>query len=1106
MDTEKDTEVPVPPPAESEAPVSIPVPPPSESEVPVSIPVPPSAEAPEEIPAPPPVEEKAPEEIPAAPPVEEKAPEEIPAAPPVEEKAPEEIPSAPPVEEKAPEEIPAAPPVEEKAPEEIPSAPPVEEKAPEEIPSAPPVEEKAPETLPVPPSIEENTPDEIPALPPVDEDVPGAIPVPPPVLPEQMDNMSAAVKKLPGKKINLKPVIASAAGVAVLGAGGMVTYDIVTALPDPLEPLIDEGFIDSSETDKLGDLIYRCYDGYLDKDINIGDFPIIGELLMHAKTKGYKIPVTVLEGLVAAGAKPDMATQVGMAERSVWTLAVELGDLEVMKTLARLGTPTESKYVLKAVENNNADLLRTFAEVGMDLNYRKNNSENTPLMEAVIGGKEAMVRLLIELKADLNLRKKTGSDSYASCVDIADSMGNENMLTLLLQAGAIPTGRVAERMVYDACESNSMETLSTLIETGVDVMSYVNKPPYGREHLCAIAIQNDNAEMLRFFLLMGVSPNTSVGTYGPMLCMAAKQEKKNCVQMLLDGGAEPLLHNKSNSNSIHLAQDTGNTEIEKLLLAALNPAQRIGYNSELNKKYFDRNSVRTVIENGNKIYTGKMKPTEYNLAVGVINLFEKSGAALPYEDIEEILKLEGQKDGYIRSGNVEYTLAGWAAHRGDVQLLEVLNRAGVDMKAPGAKNGKSLVAIAAGMKKAEALKKLIGLGCDVNTADNTGLTPLCYAMDAESIKTLTDAGADINATFGNKQQTALMMAAAANNAELVQLLLEAGANPKLANSEGQTSSALAQAAGAQALATRLQAAETAESNPAEAFRNAGGGASTTSVSTKVAVDGDRSSLDPLITNMRNLRCRDADSKLYQKRLLTLLPLIRNGADVNVTLPETKGNTALHYSCAIGSLSITKWLLEHGANPGAVTDKGKTPLQCVGSDNREAIISALNAYSQGGSAPAEEPTITVVSRGSLTSEFVNSIVEKRLNLVTYNSPSSEKFGTVFANEVKELKSGKMVACDTLVAKAEQIAGEWPVRQLKIISVGTSGLKVEICYSMLYSKHSGEEVSAFNKTVLEVNNEGKVVGMQETLSTGKRPSLSSKFKKFNYKGTKTFSSSN
>lgn len=118
---------------------------------------------------------------------------------------------------------------------------------------------------------------------------------------------------------------------------------------------------------------------------------------------------------------------------------------------------------------------------------------------------------------------------------------------------------------------------------------------------------------------------------------------------------------------------------------------------------------------------------------------------------------------------------------------------------------------------------------------------------------------------------------------------------------------------------------------------------------------DRSSLDPLISRMAALRCKHSDSALYQKRLLTLLPMIRNGADVNITLPETKGNTALHYACAIGSLGITTWLLEHGANPNAVTDKGATPLMCVGRDNRAAIVQALKTHGAeqagGGGAPA-----------------------------------------------------------------------------------------------------------------------------------------------------------
>ena len=105
-------------------------------------------------------------------------------------------------------------------------------------------------------------------------------------------------------------------------------------------------------------------------------------------------------------------------------------------------------------------------------------------------------------------------------------------------------------------------------------------------------------------------------------------------------------------------------------------------------------------------------------------------------------------------------------------------------------------------------------------------------------------------------------------------------------------------------------------------------------------ESDMEQLDAMIDRLRALKCKSAESALYQRRLLVLLPLIRNGADVDITLPETKGNTALHYACGIGSWSITQWLVEHGANVNAVTDKGATPLDCVGVDNAERIRALL----------------------------------------------------------------------------------------------------------------------------------------------------------------------
>lgn len=115
---------------------------------------------------------------------------------------------------------------------------------------------------------------------------------------------------------------------------------------------------------------------------------------------------------------------------------------------------------------------------------------------------------------------------------------------------------------------------------------------------------------------------------------------------------------------------------------------------------------------------------------------------------------------------------------------------------------------------------------------------------------------------------------------------------------------------------------------------------------------DRSDLQPLLNRMAALRCKHASSAEQQRHLLQLLPMIRDGAPVDVVaLDDPYDRTALHYSCAIGSLSITRWLVNHGANVNATDVNGRTPLSMVGADNRTAITNLLlqngASYSGGG---------------------------------------------------------------------------------------------------------------------------------------------------------------
>lgn len=129
-------------------------------------------------------------------------------------------------------------------------------------------------------------------------------------------------------------------------------------------------------------------------------------------------------------------------------------------------------------------------------------------------------------------------------------------------------------------------------------------------------------------------------------------------------------------------------------------------------------------------------------------------------------------------------------------------------------------------------------------------------------------------------------------------------------------------------------------------------------------------LQPLIDRMRALKCKQAVSAEQQRHLLEMLPQIRDGADVDMTTGDSAGHTALHYSCGIGSLSITRWLVNHGADVNAAAYNGDTPLSCVGDDHRAEITNLL--LQKGASTGSSATTGGSPAAGGSASQMLNFI--------------------------------------------------------------------------------------------------------------------------------------
>src|SRR5205085_884516 len=101
----------------------------------------------------------------------------------------------------------------------------------------------------------------------------------------------------------------------------------------------------------------------------------------------------------------------------------------------------------------------------------------------------------------------------------------------------------------------------------------------------------------------------------------------------------------------------------------------------------------------------------------------------------------------------------WAAYRNDVEMADLLLRAGADVK------------VAA---------ELARHGADVQGRSKNGFTAISFAAqqgDADSIRTLLEAGANVNDVAPQSGLTPLLIASAMGRTKAAALLLDKGADP-----------------------------------------------------------------------------------------------------------------------------------------------------------------------------------------------------------------------------------------------------------------------------------------------------------------------------------------
>jgi uncharacterized protein len=247
-----------------------------------------------------------------------------------------------------------------------------------------------------------------------------------------------------------------------------------------------------------------------------------------------------------------------------------------------------------------------------------------------------------------------------------------------------------------------------------------------------------------------------------------------------------------------------------------------------------------------------------------------------------------------------------AAKRGDQATVRALLNDGTNANV-GQADGTRALFWAASRNDAQMVDLLLRAGAEVNAANDYGATALYVAAanaDEAVVAKLLDAKADPNRALSS-DETPLMQAARRGKDGVVRLLLARGANPNAKESNG----------GQTAL---MWAVSERHPGVAEALIKGGADVHAKSNSGSTAL-------------MLAAQQGDADSARI---------LIAAGARVNEKMTRT-ALTPLLIASAMGHEAVASQLLEKGADPNVVDDRGFAPLHYAARDkNAVGVVKAL----------------------------------------------------------------------------------------------------------------------------------------------------------------------
>ncbi|KAK6357883.1 hypothetical protein TWF730_007240 [Orbilia blumenaviensis] len=453
------------------------------------------------------------------------------------------------------------------------------------------------------------------------------------------------------------------------------------------------------------------------------------------------------------------------------------------------------------------------------------------------------------------------------------------------------------------------------------------------------AIENKHEEAVNLLLEWGANPNVTKQQNDNALHAAVKTNASNTVQLLLQHGAkidDDLLLQALRSNDLDIFHQLW-TQIEKSGSRIENKEALL---DEVAKEPGVEAFIKLLLKSGTSIFWK---------AGGVHTALYRAASHGRLENVRLILK-EAQRRVCLPALLEEADKMGrtplWmAAANGSIEVVELLLKYGAEMFVLNTIH-RSPMHAAALFGQSQMILYLVSAGFSVNDCDHTRYQPLHLAVQNnhyDAARTLIELGAPINAKnvhgWSSLEEAAFL---AADNVEMVKLLLDNGADIESYDSDGISPLNRAVIAGNKEVARELLARGARIDK-----KNSWG----QGVLNECARHGRPEMLKWFVeagmaSEINTLDWTIGKPPLYeaveQGRPMLVKAFIKHGADVNIKTTDGLW-TPLHESVKKGYLEITEMLLNAGADPNAANDDGITCFHCCWRTGSVSLASLLLSH-------------------------------------------------------------------------------------------------------------------------------------------------------------------